>query len=502
MADTFDLLIIGGGINGAAVARDAAGRGLSVYLAEKGDYASGTSSASSKLVHGGIRYLEQYRFSLVRHSLKERETMMRLAPHLVFPLRFLLPITAAQSRPAWMVHLGLWFYDVLSGRRMLAKTGRLTDAERADLPRLRQDRIKAVMHYPDCWTDDARLTLETLLDARTRGADVGNYREVTDIRPDPLGFVATVAENGDERTVRARHIVNAAGPWAMAVLDRIAGEDVQRRPLSLVRGSHIVIAMPDPPQHDAYTLMNDDGRVVFVLPWFERFLIIGTTEVAQPNDLDHVACSDAERDYLIDCYNRFFDHPIGPGDMVWSYAGVRPLASEGSESLNKQTRESSLAVQRIGDGVLLTIYGGKLTTHRMLGEEVCAALGAAGVEMGGPWTATAPLHGGSVGRTALAGLAEEGPTIAPEVKRRWVYTYGSETLEIYDRIAADGGASEEVAPGVFEAELRHAADVEDARTAEDFLYRRTRLFLDLDDASRAKVEAWFAGRERQSHAAQ
>ncbi|MCW0182877.1 MAG: glycerol-3-phosphate dehydrogenase [Zavarzinia sp.] len=497
MTARFDLVVIGGGINGAAVARDAAGRGLSVLLAEANDYASATSSASSKLIHGGIRYLEQYEFRLVRESLHERETLMRIAPHLVYPLRFLVPVTKGQPRPAWVVRLGLILYDLLSGRKLLEKTGRLSAADAAAVPRLRSEGVRAILHYPDCWTDDARLTLETLLDARARGADIGNYRPVTKIEPAGDGYRVTFREDGRPRTVEARHVVNAGGPWANAVLGKVEGGAAPEKRLRLVRGSHIVVPMPAPKETRAFTLQNDDKRVVFVIPWLERFLIIGTTDVPHEGDPAKPKCSDAERDYLLACYRRFFDHPVTAADVVWSWSGVRPLVDDGSDNPSKVTREYELVSARQGSGGMISIYGGKITTHRKLGELVMSELQELGAEMAGPWTKTAPIHGGALDRAALARLAEDGPDVVPlEVRRRWVFTYGSATAEIYQAIRGNPALADEVAPGIPEAELLHAVTVEDAKTAEDFLYRRTKTFILLDPAGVDAVTGWFARRQR------
>jgi glycerol-3-phosphate dehydrogenase len=498
MANLFDLLVVGGGINGAAVARDAVGRGLSVYLAEARDYAHATSSASSKLIHGGIRYLEHYEFRLVRESLREREVLMRTAPHLVYPLRFLLPITKDQPRPAWMVHVGLKLYDLLSGHRLLDASGRLDARARAAIPRLRQAGVRAVMHYPDCWTDDARLTLETLLDARARGADIGNYRELESLAADGEGWRARVRTRAGEVEVRARHVVNAAGPWAARLLGRVTGADggpPRTRGLKLVRGSHVVVPMPRPVEERAFTLQNADGRVVFVLPWLDRFLILGTTDVVHSGEPDDAVCTDAERDYLLDCYRRFFDHDVGPADIVWSWSGVRPLVDDGSANPSEVTRDYVIDVQRPGPGGLVTIYGGKLTTHRKLGEHVMEALAGEGVRMGPSWTHNAPLHGGRLDRAALARLADAGPgTIDAATRRRWAFTYGDATDALYAAVAADPAMAREVAPGIPEAELHHVVAVEDAVTAEDYLYRRTKMFILLDAPGRAAVEGWFARR--------
>jgi len=495
--NSVDIFIIGGGINGAAVARDAVGRGFSVMLAEAEDYASATSSSSSKLIHGGLRYLETYEFGLVRESLHERETMLKIAPHICFPLRFLVPITRTQKRPAWIVRIGLMLYDLLSGAKLLARSGALSKAQVADLPRLRKDDLTAVLHYPDCWIDDARLVLSTLMDARLRGADILNYRRVEKITTIEDGYSIELDERGTRRTVHARYVVNAAGPWANEVLDVTEGP-FPRSGLRLVRGSHIVLKMPDPVENDAYTLQSRDGRVIFTLPWLNsRYLVIGTTDAPQKENPRQAKCSDEERDYLLKSYNRYFAHPgaaATSSDVVWTWAGVRPLIDDGEDNPSKVTRESRLAVQKNGAGAFITIYGGKLTTHRTLGEKVMSELAENGADKGHSWTASQPLYGGRLSRDALQKLADEGPEVVDkDIRQRWVFTYGDETRVLYDAVKSDPKAAEVIAPGILRAELDYAVAHEDVRNVEDFLYRRTKLFIDLDEAGITAVERWFDG---------
>ncbi len=319
---------------------------------------------------------------------------------------------------------------------------------------------------------------------------------MTKIEPIADGYRVTVREDGQPRTVEARFVVNAGGPWANEVLAKTAGGKPSQKRLRLVRGSHIVIRMPEPKETRAFTLQNDDKRVVFVIPWLERFLIIGTTDVPHDGDPAKPQCSDAERDYLLDCYRRNFDHDVGPGDVVWSYSGVRPLVDDGADNPSKVTREYELVSTRQGEGAMVSIYGGKITTHRKLGELVMGELGRLGARLGPAWTTTAPIHGGGLDRPALARLAEDGPdAVAPAVRRRWAFTYGAETEALYGMVRQNPSLAREVAPGVPEAELLHAVTVEDARTADDFLYRRTKTFILLDDAGRDAVGRWFAARQ-------
>jgi glycerol-3-phosphate dehydrogenase len=493
--ESFDLLVIGGGIHGAAVARDAAGRSLKVMLAEKGDYACATSSASSKLIHGGLRYLEQLELKLVRESLVERAGLLKTAPHLIESRRFLLPIYRWQKRPGLLVHAGLTLYDLLSIGNSLPPSGRLTTSEITELPRLRKDDLSSVLHYHDCQTDDARLTLAVLLDARTRGADIKNRRTVTAIAPLANGYGIELDERGTKRSIEARFIVNAAGPWVAAV-DALSSLAPPPRPLRLVRGSHIVLPMPEPAQTDAYTLQDEEERVVFALPWLDRrFLIVGTTDVPHEGDAGSAQCSAEEQAYLLDAFNRYFADPSGPArasDVVFTWSGIRALHDDAETRPSRISRSPALASVTNGTGGMVTLYGGKLTTHRALAEDVLATLRELGAQAGGPWTSDVPLHGGSLSRQELMMRADKGPATIPlEVRRRWAFSYGDQIEALYDRIARDPASAAEIAPGVTRAELEYAAEVEDAMSGEDFLLRRTKLYLTLDPHGRDAVGAWF-----------
>ena len=492
---SYDLLVIGGGIHGAAVACDAAGRGLKVMLAEKGDYACATSSASSKLIHGGLRYLEQLELSLVRESLVERAGLLKTAPHLVEPIRFLLPIYGWQKRPAILLHAGLSLYDLLSIGDGLPPSGRLKPQEITELPRLRRENLNAVLHYHDCQTDDARLVLAVLLDARARGADILNRRAVTAIEPLANGYAVEMDERGVKRRVDARFIVNAAGPF-VAEIDAMSRIAPPPRRLRLVRGSHIVLNMPEPIQEDAYTLQDTEDRVIFVLPWLDRrFLIVGTTEVPQENDPGTAACSLQEQAYLLDAYNRYFAGPGGPvgdKDVVWSFAGVRALQDDHGKKPSRLTRRPALASIRNGTGGFVTLYGGKLTTHRAFAEIVLGSLRDLGAKMAGPWTKDVPLYGGCETRATLLSFVAQGPpTLSRETCHRWAFAYGDQIERLYANVLLDPSLAREIAPGVPLAELIHSVQVEDAMTAEDFLLRRTKLHLTLSPEEREAVRRWF-----------
>lgn len=491
--EKFDLLIIGGGIHGAAVARDAAGRGLKVILAERGDYACATSSASSKLIHGGLRYLENLELGLVHESLKERVELLRTAPHLVAPLKFLLPIYSWQKRSVWFVYAGLALYDLLSFADGLPASGRLSAEEIVQLPRLSRDNLRAVLHYHDGQTDDARLTLSVLLDARDRSADILNRRAVTAITAAENGYMAELDERGRKRHVAARFIVNAAGPF-VAEIDAMTDAAPPPQALRLVRGSHIVLAMPGPPVQSAYTLQDEGERIVFVIPWLDgRFLIVGTTDVPQEGNAHAPICSPDERGYLLDAFNRYFVDTKATAtddDIVFTWSGVRALHGSSDKNPSRISRKPTIATHAHG---FATLYGGKLTTHRALAERVLAKLKTLGLEMSGPWTKNVPLHGGHLGRTALEARAVSGPARIPApTRRRWAFTYGDRIEDLFACIEDDPASAAEVAPGVPRVELEYAVAAEDALTAEDFLLRRTKLQLLLDEPSRDAVRDWFA----------
>lgn len=495
-AKTFDILVIGGGIHGGAIARDAAGRGLKVLLAEKADYASATSSASSKLIHGGLRYLERLDFTLVRESLTERAELLRTAPHLVSPLRFLLPIFDWQQRSAWFVQAGLKLYDLLSMRDGLPPSGRLSREERDQLPRLRQENLRAVLHYPDCQADDARLTLSVALDARARGADIGNRRAVTALVPRENGFTATLHERGTKREIDVRFVVNTAGPF-VAEVDAMTRAAPPPQDLRLVRGSHIVLPMPKPAYPHAYTLQDQGTRVIFVIPWLqERFLIVGTTDVPQMSDPGTAICSPEETTYLLKAYNRYFTSPDGPAteaDIVYTWSGLRALQGDAAEAASRISRDVTFETASQGNGGFLTLLGGKLTTHRATAEQALDRLQSLGLAMGPAWTKGVPLYGGGKNREALRAMARDGPeTIAAPIRTRWALTYGDKIDNLFARVHEDAATAEDVAPGVPRAELEYAVAEEDARTAEDFLLRRTKLHLLLDEDGRTRIAEWFA----------
>jgi glycerol-3-phosphate dehydrogenase len=477
-----DVLVVGGGINGAGIARDLAGRGLSVCLVERDDLAGHTSSASSKLIHGGLRYLEQGHLGLVRKSLLERERLLARNPHLMQPLRLILPHDPAQ-RPMWQLRLGLWAYDHLAPRRVSQASGSLSLDGVEGEPLLPQ--FTQALQYSDGWVDDARLVVACARDAARLGASVLTRHACVRARVGAGRWRATLqGADGSSFELEARALVNAAGPWASAFLHEALQHPSPPR-LRLVQGSHLVIAARWS-HRSGYLLQNPDGRVLFALPFHEDFTLIGTTdqEVAQPR----AAASEAEIDYLCTQASRWLRQPLTRADVRFVFAGVRPLIDDGDADAKTVTRDYRLdLVQTGGDPPRLDVWGGKLTTFRLLAEQAGNRLAPL---LGAPrsaWTAEAALPGGDCGPLPafIARLGCEHPRRDPKLIARWARAYGSEAETL---LAEDAGA--EIADGVFAAELHHARQQEWATCADDFLWRRSKLGLRGVDA--AAVQAWFS----------
>jgi glycerol-3-phosphate dehydrogenase len=486
VSETCDLLVVGGGINGVAIARDAAGRGLRVLLCEKGDLAAATSSASSKLVHGGLRYLEHGDFRLVRESLAEREVLLRMAPYLVRPMRFVLP-QGPGSRPRWLVRTGLFLYDRLGGSRSLPGARALD---------LRHDPLGAPLRtagagfvYADCRVDDARLTVTTARDSAERGATILTRTALVSARREPGGWRATLqTEGGPAREVVARVLVNAAGPWVLDVL-HLAGLSSDAA-LRLVKGSHIVVPRLYEGDH-AYLLQNDDRRIVFVIPFERDFSLIGTTELPFSGDPAAVEVAEDEVAYLCRAVARWFDAPPRAGDVVWRYAGVRPLYEDRARSASAVTRDYVFDLDTAG-APALSIFGGKLTTHRRLAEHALARLAPHLPEAGPAWTVDSLLPGGAglppAGITALADeLARDHAAIDTATAERLAQSYGDEARQI---LCAPRG--HDFGHGLSEAELRWLIEREWACTAEDVLWRRSKLGLVMSADEAQQIAAFLA----------
>lgn len=472
---TYDLLIIGGGINGVGLARDAAGRGLSVILCEQGDLGGATSSASSKLLHGGLRYLEQRHFRLVREALAEREVLLAAAPHIITPLRFVLPHDR-QLRPAWQLRAGLLLYDNLARRRTLPGSEQV-ELSASPLGAPLDRRFAKGFVYSDCWVDDARLVILNALDAKARGADIRRGVRCVEAIAGPGRWNAVLqdVESGDARIVRARMIVNAAGPWAGPVLDDVLGLE-SRYSARLVKGSHIVTRRLYEGEQ-AYILQNADRRVVFVLPFERDFTLIGTTDVPYEGDPASAEIDAAEIAYLCAAVNVSFARTISPADVVWSFSGVRPLYDDGSASASDVTRDYVLE-RHAGDAPALTIWGGKLTGYRVLAERVLDELRQEFPTLGPAWTSGVALPGGELFPPGIARFIERAgklwPFLPPQVAAGYAHRYGMRMHQLLGNISTLDGLGAELTPGLYEREAEFLVRNEWARSAGDILRRRTK----------------------------
>ncbi len=492
-AAALDLVVVGGGINGVGIARDAAGRGLSVLLVERGDLACATSSASSKLIHGGLRYLEQYEFRLVHESLAEREVLLASAPYIIQPLRFVLPVNSG-LRPAWLLRLGLFLYDHIGGRERLPAT-RVVRRNRDPVFRALTEDYRVGFEYSDCWTDDARLVVINALDAQRRGARIEPGWEVTAAhRESTLWVVEMTSRTGQRRTVRARALVNAAGPWVEDVL-RAVGVHHGRRSLRLVKGSHIVVRrLYD--GHHAFTLQSADGRVVFAIPYEEGFTLIGTTDVTFSGDPARARADAEEIAYLCGLISRYFKSEVTPRDVVWTYSGVRPLQDDGESSASTVTRDYVFDMDApVGQAPLLSVFGGKLTTYRRLAEHALSHLLPVMGVHAMAWTREATLPGGDIPRGDFQSFVGEQlrrySYVPPSLIRRLCRSYGTRLEGILGHSGQISDLGAEVAPHLYEAELDLMRDEEWARTGADALWRRSKLGLHLDAQARERVHAWF-----------
>ncbi|MEG3092798.1 glycerol-3-phosphate dehydrogenase [Sphingomonas sp. PB1R3] len=491
--DRVDLLIVGGGINGAGIARDAAGRGLSVLLVEQDDLASHTSSESTKLIHGGLRYLEYGEFRLVREALIERERLLNMAPHIIWPLSFVLPQTRS-PRPAWMVRLGLFLYDHLGGREKLPGT-RTVALERSPLGAGLSPREGKAFVYSDCWVEDSRLVALNALDAQERGARIETRTRLIDARREGAGWTATVAaEGGTPRKVQARALVNAAGPWVADVIGRTHGTR-RDRGVRLVKGSHIVLPRLYEGDH-AFMLQNDDRRIVFAIPYEGRFTLVGTTDEPWTGAPAKASISQAETTYLLDTANRYFMRKVDPSDVVWSYAGIRPLYDDHAANASAVTRDYVLDLDTGTEGEaqapMLNIFGGKITTYRKLAEHAMRELAAFFPAAGPAWTAGATLPGGDFADADfdrfLADLTVRHRQVPPLLLRRLARAYGTRV----DRILASSDLGEDLGGGLHTAEVDYLVKAEWARTAEDILYRRSKLGLHVPPQTPERLARYLA----------
>jgi glycerol-3-phosphate dehydrogenase len=489
-ATSYDLLIVGGGINGAAIARDASGRGLSVLLCERDDIAAHTSSASTKLIHGGLRYLEQFEFALVGKSLAERKLLLRSAPHIIWPLRFVLP-HQPHLRPAWMIRIGLFLYDRLGGRRGRGlRSSRSINLRKHVAGRPLSDVFTRGFVYSDAWVQDARLSVLNAMDAAERGATVLTHTACIAARREGAQWTADLRSgDGTLRQVHARALVNATGPWVTRFLDD-AAHVAHQHSLRLVKGSHIVVPRLFK-HHYAYIFQQPDRRIVFAIPFEHDFTLIGTTDIEYHGDPATVRIGDDEVAYLCKAASRYFKHPIAAKDVVWSYSGVRPLLDDESDSASEITRDYLLAFDHDG-ATLLSVFGGKITTARKLAEEAVDALAQQFDAPTAAWTDAAILPGGDLPEGDFASFYEDfslgRPWLPDELALRLCRNYGTRAPHIVNGASSLEGLGQHFGADLYAAEVNYLITAEWARSADDILWRRTKLGLRIDQSGRERLQ--------------
>jgi len=491
--DVYDLVVIGGGINGCGIARDAAGRGMRVLLCEQSDLAQATSSASTKLFHGGLRYLEYYEFRLVREALIERENLLVAMPHIAWPLRFVLPHHSG-LRPAWLLRLGLFLYDHIGGRKILPATKTLRLRDHATGAALKPAYTKG-FEYSDCWVEDARLVVLNARDAAARGAEVLTHTrcESGDREGDHWALTLVDVDTGAGRTVRARAVVNAAGPWVEDVLRgrlrRNASDGVR-----LVRGSHIVTRRLF--DHDQpYIFQQSDGRIIFAIPYETDYTLIGTTDAEHQGDPGAAVCTPEESDYLRRAASEYFAQPIEQDDIVWTYSGVRPLYDDGASSATEATRDYVLTLDEAEGGApLLSVFGGKITTYRKLAESALSRLMPFFPQAGEEWTRRVPLPGGDMPVDGAAPLADRLRAAHPFLTDRWalrlVRAYGTEAETLLSGAATAADMGRDFGATLTEREVRWLMEREWARAAADVVWRRSKLGLRMSAEQIEALDEW------------
>jgi glycerol-3-phosphate dehydrogenase len=505
VTQVFDLLIIGGGINGAGIARDAAGRGLSVLLCEQGDLAGSTSSASTKLIHGGLRYLEYYEFRLVREALFERERLLESAPHIIWPLRFILPHEKG-IRPAWLVRLGLFIYDHLAPRRKLPGTQTIKLSTHPAGQALKPGFDTAFV-YSDCWVEDSRLVSLNALDAAECGADIRVRTKVVSARREGAGWRARIenVETGAAAEVRARVIVNAAGPWVADVLNARLGLDTNKG-VRLVRGSHIVVPKLFEGDH-AFILQNEDKRIVFAIPYQGNYTLVGTTDVPVGTGPEKAVITDEEVRYLCDAMNHVFKREIAPTDVVWTYSGVRPLFDDGSVDASAVTRDYVFDLDAPkGQAPVLSIFGGKITTFRKLAEHALDELKPFFPGLKPSWTQNAKLPGGDMPgadfESFYAGFKARYPFLPQPLARRLARSYGTRAERFLGTSRSLTDLGEDFGGGITAAEVDYLYRCEWARSADDILWRRSKLGLHVPPGTAERVDAYLLTNKTAALAAQ
>lgn len=493
----FDLFVIGGGINGCGIARDAVGRGYSVGLAEMNDFASGTSSGATKLIHGGLRYLEYYEFRLVREALMEREVLWAMAPHIIWPLRFVLPFHKGGIRPAWLVRLGLFLYDHLGGRKLLPPT-RTLNMHRDPAAKPLKPLFNKAFEYSDGWVNDARMVVLNAKDAQNRGASVYVRTEVVSAISEDGLWTITLRDKASGKThkVQSRMLINAGGPWVDKVIQGVMGKNDAHN-VRLVQGSHIVIKKKfDDPR--AYFFQNPDNRIIFAIPYEDDFTLIGTTDKDYQGDPSKVKISDEEIGYLCEAASEYFTEPVTRDDIVWTYSAVRPLFDDGASKAQEATRDYVLKVEKsTGGGPVLNVFGGKLTTYRRLAESALEKIGETIGAKGKPWTAQSKLPGGDFAATGygseVAKLKTRFSFLKDSQAARYVRLYGTHASDILGTATSYTDLGRYFGGNLYEAEVKWLMNEEWARTAEDILWRRTKEGLRLSPDEAAALEDYISG---------
>jgi glycerol-3-phosphate dehydrogenase len=514
----YDMFVIGGGINGCGIARDAAGRGLSVALAEMNDLASATSSASTKLFHGGLRYLEYFEIRLVHEALLERENLLVAMPHISWPMRFVLPYHPDMrfesetptskllstimpwrkgQRPGWLLRLGLFMYDNMGGRKILPATKTLKlDRVKEGTPL--KPKYKTAYEYSDCWVEDSRLVVLNARDAQSRGANIMTRTKVISATSsDGIWTVTTEDQNsGETRAFQAKMLINASGPWAENIIHNVADMRTNEG-VRLVRGSHIVTKKLY--DHDkAYFFQGEDGRIIFAIPYEEDYTLIGTTDEDHEDLSVTPECTPKEQDYLCKFASNYFEKPVTRDDIVWTYSGVRPLYDDHASSSTAATREYVLKLNESADAPALNIFGGKITTYRRLAESAIAKCAHFFPHLKEEWTKRVPLPGGDFphdGRDQLIEkLLANSPFLDEKTARRLVKAYGTDVFHIFENVADEADAGEAFGHGIYGCELDWAVDREWVQTAEDYLWRRTKMGLRTTAEEVQKIENYIASK--------
>jgi len=503
MSETnYDMVVIGGGINGAGVARDAAGRGLRVLLVEQDDLARYTSSSSTKLIHGGLRYLEHYDFKLVRHALLEREVLLRSAPHIIWPLRFILP-HHKELRPKWLIRLGLFLYDHIGGRKLLPKSWSVDLTKHISGAELK-DEFSAGFEYSDCWVQDSRLTVLNVRDAADRGAVVQVRTTCTDLISADDHWLVELRNNesGDVETTKCRAVVNAAGPWVEAV-QHLQERNKVEHGVRLVKGSHVVVNKLF--DHDyTYIFQNGDGRVLFAVPYERNYTLLGTTDVEVEGDPAAVEIEQREVEYICKAVSEYFKTPVQSDQVIWSYTGVRPLYDDAAANASKVTRDYVIHLTKNGPP-MASIFGGKITTYRKLSEEVVDMV-LPRLDMQQPaWTETATLPGGDMPSADYDAFRDARQQQYPWLPEALLNDYTRNYGTVIDTMLANASSMTDLGlhfgGDLYELEVRHLIDNEWARSADDILWRRTRKGLHVPEGTKEKLTEWMVNNSQHTVAA-